>query len=349
MTLTQHLSHRPSPPCSENHTTSSTCTETPPSSPRDPGDATSPAQAQAHQHRPPVPITSDQEPSVIEARWGDFNIDALLLQLCPWLPTDNALHKLPRTVSHFLGYRPAQLAQQNSPPPMDIIIWSVAAVGCFLGIAGVTGLTMGMSGKDTALVGSMGAAAILLFLTPLSPLAQPRNLILSQLIASLIGLGIGRAIPHHWIGPALCVALSAIAMLGTRTVHPPAGATAVLAYANPKWSFVALVMASTGFLAAVAVGWVNICGIGGWQGGRWPVVWWWAEDKGAKVKTGPMLQSTPGEKISEEWTEGEEEISIGGRGVQVPGWFELTAEERDVLEGLWDRLKEKKRPAPRES
>ncbi|CCX09617.1 HPP family-domain-containing protein [Pyronema domesticum] len=348
MTLTQHLSPRPSPPCSENSTTSSSCTETPPSNPRDPRDTTV-SPPPAHQHRPPVPITSDQEPPAIEERWGDFNIDALLLRLCPWLPTDNALHKLPRGISHFLGYRPAQLTQRKSQAPMDIIIWSAAAVGCFMGIAGVTGLTMGMSGKDTGLVGSMGAAAILLFLTPLSPLAQPRNLLLSQLISSLIGLGIGRAIPQHWVGPAVCVALSAIAMLATRTVHPPAGATAVLAYADPRWSFVALVMASTGLLAAVAGGWVNVCGVGGWEGGRWPGVWWWAEERGAKVMTGETTQATPGEKISEEWAEGEEEISIGGRGVQVPVWFELSAEERDVLEGLWDRLKERKRPAPRGS
>lgn len=154
MTLTQHLSPRPSPPCSENSTTSSSCTETPPSNPRDPRDTTV-SPPPAHQHRPPVPITSDQEPPAIEERWGDFNIDALLLRLCPWLPTDNALHKLPRGISHFLGYRPAQLTQRKSQAPMDIIIWSAAAVGCFMGIAGVTGLTMGMSGKDTGLVGSM--------------------------------------------------------------------------------------------------------------------------------------------------------------------------------------------------
>src|ERR1700741_4830500 len=80
------------------------------------------------------------------------------------------------------------------------------------------------------LIGSFGATAVLLYGIPNSPLAQPRNLIGGHLMSALIGVTIHKLIPNEtWLASALAVSLSIVVMQITKTMHPPGGATAIIA------------------------------------------------------------------------------------------------------------------------
>ena len=84
------------------------------------------------------------------------------------------------------------------------------------------------------LVGSFGASAVLIFGAPRSPLAQPRNLIGGHLIGAICGCVVRVAIERYEtsIACALAVALSIVIMQITETLHPPGGATALIAVIN---------------------------------------------------------------------------------------------------------------------
>jgi CBS-domain-containing membrane protein len=80
------------------------------------------------------------------------------------------------------------------------------------------------------LIGPFGASAVLLFAAMHSPLAQPRNLLGGHLLGAIIGVTMHRLLPEHlWLAAALAVSLSILAMQITKTLHPPGGATALVA------------------------------------------------------------------------------------------------------------------------
>lgn len=86
------------------------------------------------------------------------------------------------------------------------------------------------------LIGSFGASCVLVYGVIQSPLAQPRNLIGGHVISALIGVTVQKLIPEViWIAAPLAVSLSIIAMQVTKTLHPPGGATALIAVtASPQ-------------------------------------------------------------------------------------------------------------------
>jgi CBS-domain-containing membrane protein len=110
------------------------------------------------------------------------------------------------------------------------IVWSW--IGAFLGIAAVAGAGQFMfSGTDlTLLIGSYGASAVLLYGAFRSPLAQPRNLLGGHLISALVGVVCWQLFQEApWLAQALAVASAIALMQLTRTLHPPGGATALIA------------------------------------------------------------------------------------------------------------------------
>lgn len=121
---------------------------------------------------------------------------------------------------------------RGSPPTVSSseVIWSW--LGAFLGI-GLVGLVERwmLSGTDLVLmIGSMGASAVLLYGAPRSPLAQPRNLVGGHVLSAVVGVLCYQLVGDIlWLAAALSVA-SAIALMHlTRTLHPPGGATALIA------------------------------------------------------------------------------------------------------------------------
>lgn len=108
--------------------------------------------------------------------------------------------------------------------------WSF--IGAFVGI-GLIGFIQSFYLPDLEnvfLIGSFGASSVLIFGAVQSPLAQPRNLIGGQMICAFIGVTVFKLIPDIiWIAAPLAVATAIIVMQVTKTLHPPGGATALIA------------------------------------------------------------------------------------------------------------------------
>ncbi len=80
------------------------------------------------------------------------------------------------------------------------------------------------------LLGSFGASAMLVFGAPHAPFAQPRNVIGGHVVSALAGVFAQQlAGGEPWLAAALAVALAVTAMHLTATLHPPGGATALIA------------------------------------------------------------------------------------------------------------------------
>jgi len=120
----------------------------------------------------------------------------------------------------------------QSPPKAGLseVIWSW--LGSFVGIAGValihykildqTGLML--------ILGSFGASAVLIYGAIRSPLAQPRNLLGGHILSAFVGVTAWQWLGGTpWLAAAVAVSLSIALMHLTGTLHPPGGATALIA------------------------------------------------------------------------------------------------------------------------
>lgn len=110
------------------------------------------------------------------------------------------------------------------------ILWTF--LGAFFGI-GVIGFLSSQyftASDSLFLIGSFGATAVLVYGATNSPLAQPRNLVGGHLISAIVGVAMYKLIPDQaWLSSALSVSVSIVLMQITKTLHPPGGATALIA------------------------------------------------------------------------------------------------------------------------
>lgn len=108
--------------------------------------------------------------------------------------------------------------------------------GCIgIGLIGLT-LQQGFNDHDMVLMaGSFGASAVLVYGVPSSPLAQPLAVIFGHMISALVGVTVFSVVGEaNWLSAGLAVALAIGLMQITRTVHPPGGATALIAVAGSQ-------------------------------------------------------------------------------------------------------------------
>ncbi|MCM4169585.1 HPP family protein [Arenibacter sp. H213] len=108
--------------------------------------------------------------------------------------------------------------------------WSF--VGAFFGIGLIALLQASVlnTTDHIFLIGSFGASSVIVFGAIQSPMAQPRNLIGGHIISAIIGVTIFKIFPDIlWITAPLAVATSIIVMQVTKTLHPPGGASALIA------------------------------------------------------------------------------------------------------------------------
>ena len=120
----------------------------------------------------------------------------------------------------------------KSPPAVGAleIFWSW--VGSFIGIAAVAYINHAIVDRTdlVMIIGSFGASAVLIYGAIRSPLARPRNLIGGHVISAVIGVTTYKLLPSHlWLAAPIAVATSIAAMHATKTLHPPGGATALIA------------------------------------------------------------------------------------------------------------------------
>jgi len=122
--------------------------------------------------------------------------------------------------------------EAKSPPNVGLteILWSW--VGAFLGISAVAFLNYDL--LDTTdlvmIIGSFGASAVLIYGSITSPLAQPRNLVGGHIVSAIIGVASYQLLSAHmWLAASVAVATAIAVMHITKTLHPPGGATALIA------------------------------------------------------------------------------------------------------------------------
>jgi CBS-domain-containing membrane protein len=125
----------------------------------------------------------------------------------------------------------------KSPPRVDLseVVWSW--IGGFAGIGAVTYLNYNVLSPMNLLilVGSFGASAVLIYGAIRSPLAQPRNFVGGHLVSAVVGVTCYQLLGSHlWLAAAIAVATAIAAMHLTRTLHPPGGATALIAVVGDK-------------------------------------------------------------------------------------------------------------------
>lgn len=146
-------------------------------------------------------------------------------------------------------------------------IWGFIAATCgILVIAGVAALT-----GHELLIGSFGASAVLLYGTPDSPLAQPRNVLGGHLLSALVGCALSSFVGTGPLVLACSIGLAIAVMHFTHTTHPPGGATAFIAVHNHAgWLFPLIpVTAGAVILVVVAVFANNIV-----NHRQYPKHWW---------------------------------------------------------------------------
>ncbi|MBC7488241.1 MAG: HPP family protein [Cytophagaceae bacterium] len=135
------------------------------------------------------------------------------------------------------SYRVARyvMYKQTLVKPIDHF-WTF--LGAFMGIA-LIGFAQTYFNKiepidNLFLIGSFGASAVLIYGIPNSPLAQPRNLIGGHVISAIVGVSVFKVcsfLPPDllWLPAALAVSVAIVVMQMSKTLHPPGGATALIA------------------------------------------------------------------------------------------------------------------------
>lgn len=120
----------------------------------------------------------------------------------------------------------------QSPPMVSLleVLWSW--IGSFIGIAAVALLHYRLVDQNglLMLIGSFGASAVLIYGAIRSPLAQPRNLLGGHILSAFVGVTACQWLGGQpWLAAAMAVSTSIALMHLTKTLHPPGGATALIA------------------------------------------------------------------------------------------------------------------------
>ena len=160
----------------------------------------------------------------------------------------------------------------------------LAVAASFCGVAAVSALHYELlarsSPSHTMLIGSFGASAVLLYAAPAAALSQPRCLLGGHVLSALVGVAVRVGAVQaggapEWLGCALAVSLAIGAMLATGTLHPPGGATALIAVtgdaAVKRLGFLFALLptaAGAALLLLVALALNNLR-----EGSRYPMYW----------------------------------------------------------------------------
>ncbi|PWY85845.1 hypothetical protein BO94DRAFT_535981 [Aspergillus sclerotioniger CBS 115572] len=271
------------------------------------------------------------------------DIDA---HLNPYLPPP-PWRRLPRPISRFFGYR-----ETIPPKPLgNLVVAFWALIGVFCGVLIVAEVSEHVPSFQAhhapIIVASFGAAAVLEFSAIESPFAQPRNAVLSQVIASFVGVAIGKLFALNenahsmpQVGGALACAITTAIMTLTNTIHPPAGATALLAVTQSYdvgWYLILIMLLGCVLMQAVALLINNIQR-------RFPIYWWTPqslerpkpedpesarqakEGSAASISTNDTIPGAP------------MQILIEHGSVMLPDNFTVTEQEMLVLRRISERI-----------
>lgn len=179
-----------------------------------------------------------------------------------------------RLKSYLRKLRGHNMAHESTGP-WDIW-WS--CFGCFSGILILTLIDRAFfTGDQLLLLGSFGASSLIIFGAPHSVFAQPRSVIGGQVISALVGVSMFLLLSDYPIISApLAVSLALFLMQITKTMHPPGGATALIAVSGHPvvkelGYLYALWPVAAGFLLLLIIGIVinNLS-----RDRQYPLHWW---------------------------------------------------------------------------
>lgn len=205
--------------------------------------------------------------------------------------------------------------------------------------------------QNTDIESTQGAAAILVYNSIDSPLAQPRNTFGGQVVSAVIGVGTTKLFmlsPNFetelvWLAGALSCALASVMMGVTKTVHPPAGATALLAAVDNRirdmgWLLVPVVIVSSGLMIAVGLLLGNVQR-------TYPRYWWTPGMVGRDLRKARKAPNLDVEKVVEKTVETSgvsftDVLIVERDKIVIPEFIVLGDVERNVLEVLRGRIQE---------
>ena len=140
------------------------------------------------------------------------------------------------------------------------------------------------------IVGLFGATAVLVFGVPEVPLAQPRNMVMGQVVPAIVSVAITKlwclTNPTYasnldnrdfyspgFVNGALCMALALLVQMVFGIVHPPGGATALAGATDPvivamSWHYVPVVLVSSLLMVGTGLLFNNL------GRRRYPIYWW---------------------------------------------------------------------------
>lgn len=177
-------------------------------------------------------------------------------------------------------------------PDISETLWSFIGALCGIGVVAWLCDRVASPGDGFVLIGSFGASAVLAYGAPGAPFSQPRNLLGGHVLSALVGVFVARnlgvpgmvgmsgaeaqMLSTAWLAPAVAVAAAIALMHLTDTLHPPGGATALIAVTGSpqiqalgyKYAVVP-VAAGAAALLVVALLVNNIP-----RGRRYPRHWW---------------------------------------------------------------------------
>jgi len=107
----------------------------------------------------------------------------------------------------------------------------LAGIGALIGIASCWAISIQFVGPASAtlIVASVGAGSVLLFGVPHGALSQPWPATGGHLISAIVGVACAQWIDEIWLSASVAVGLAVLLMHYARCLHPPGGATALLA------------------------------------------------------------------------------------------------------------------------
>ncbi|MGB5885455.1 MAG: HPP family protein [Acinetobacter venetianus] len=112
-------------------------------------------------------------------------------------------------------------------PVKERILSGVGAL-CGLAISSLISWYV-LGGINAWYIAPMGASSVLLFAVPNSPLAQPWNVIIGNILAGVIGVTCTQLLADSTTAFSLAVGFAIFMMMTTDSLHPPSGAVAITA------------------------------------------------------------------------------------------------------------------------
>jgi CBS-domain-containing membrane protein len=160
---------------------------------------------------------------------------AMADEVDPYSVQPMTIDQRPSPLAVYIGRMRGTRTPTRTRQPVSVVClsWAAAALGIFL--ISIPSLYDNVPiSTRLFLIGSFGASAALLYGAPHSDFAQPRNLVVGQLVAAIVGVTAYKVLGTHvGLAGALAVATTIVILQFAHSLHPPAGATALIAVLGP--------------------------------------------------------------------------------------------------------------------